>query len=255
MKTCVSVCALLFAVTLSVAMGAMCPGSTLTDADRTAALNKHNSLRSLLAKGQAANITGFAPTAKNMLKMVWDCSLEAQAQSWSNGCVFQHSGFHGENIWSATNYPGTNGDLLAMAGDDWWAELKKYGVSTSDVNNYSTATFNKGTGHFTQMAWGITNKLGCGVARCGTGGKTVIITCQYTPTGNMMSTPIYQIGTACKSNAECTTPAGTTCSVGEGLCASGSGTGTTAGPTTTTKATTTTTTTEYSYYPYSYYSY
>lgn len=41
------------------------------------------------------------------------------------------------------------------------------------------------TGHFTQVVWKATNKLGIGVA-FGDGGRKVIVVGQYGPAGNMM---------------------------------------------------------------------
>ena len=41
------------------------------------------------------------------------------------------------------------------------------------------------TGHFTQVVWKSTTKLGMGVA-FGNGGRNVVVVAQYGPAGNMM---------------------------------------------------------------------
>jgi len=235
-----------------VAMGkaAFCPGTALTDSDRAALVDRHNQLRSQLAKGQAVGKTGTLPAGKNIFKMQWDCGLESSAQSWTNGCQFAHSGgAYGENLWMGSGQTGTNGQLLASASDSWWSELTSIGITSADVNNFTMTTFNKGVGHFTQMAWGNTDKVGCGIKVCG---SSKIITCQYLAQGNYLNSKIYEIGSACSADSQCTTKAGSKCSTSEGLCTApgyvavgGSGGGATAPPPTTT--------TSAPYYYYYYY--
>jgi hypothetical protein len=49
--------------------------------------------------------------------------------------------------------------------------------------DYNAATFSGATGHFTQVVWKGTTKLGCG-SNPSCGMKTYV--CQYTPPGNVM---------------------------------------------------------------------
>ncbi len=51
--------------------------------------------------------------------------------------------------------------------------------------------FSSATGHYTQVVWGATYKVGCGYTVCPSGG---IYACNYGPAGNMLNAPMYKIG-------------------------------------------------------------
>ncbi len=132
-------------------------------ADLEAVLKRHNERR-------AAH--GAAP-------LQWDAALAAQAQGYADGCPGGHSQISGvgENLaWGHASF--------TAAADAWYDEVGAY-----DFNN---PTFSSGTGHFTQMVWKGTTKLGCGSnARCGM--KTYV--CQYSHTaGNMMGQFAQNVG-------------------------------------------------------------
>uniref|UniRef100_A0A0M3I6B9 SCP domain-containing protein n=1 Tax=Ascaris lumbricoides TaxID=6252 RepID=A0A0M3I6B9_ASCLU len=116
-------------------------------------------------------------------------------------------------------YPSIAEDLVVDAGRAWWAELAEYGISNAD-NILTREVFNEGVGHFTQMAWGPTTKIGCGIAtNCGKKGRNVIIVvCQYLEAGNYIDEPIYELGKPCMNDIECTTFKNSTCSAADGLC-------------------------------------
>ncbi|KAI8094878.1 CAP domain-containing protein [Gilbertella persicaria] len=101
----------------------------------------------------------------------WDKSLAAYAQKWSNRCVFEHShGDYGENLALGFN---SWSDVI----DAWYEEVKDY--------NYNQPGFSEKTGHFTQLVWKSTTKIGCGVRSCSDiGGK--LWTCSYKGYGNII---------------------------------------------------------------------
>ncbi|KHJ85836.1 SCP-like protein [Oesophagostomum dentatum] len=68
-------------------------------------------------------------------------------------------------------------------------------------------------GHYTQMAWETSYKLGCSVEHCS---SMTYVVCQYGPTGNAPNYPIYTVGDPCKNDRGC--PNDYKCSVSEGLC-------------------------------------
>ncbi|VDM82346.1 unnamed protein product [Strongylus vulgaris] len=104
--------------------------------------------------------------------------------------------------------------MLKMAAQGWWDELKTNGVGPSNtLTEELWDRPNKQIGHYTQMAWETSYKLGCGVVNCA---SMTLVVCQYGPAGNYFNEPIYTIGDPCTSNAGC--PSGNTCSVSEGLC-------------------------------------
>merc|ERR1719327_622481 len=59
--------------------------------------------------------------------------------------------------------------------DRWYSEIKDY--------DFSNPGFKPNVGHFTQVVWKSTTKLGCGTA---SDGPNVYVTCRYDPGGNMM---------------------------------------------------------------------
>ncbi|GMR57813.1 hypothetical protein PMAYCL1PPCAC_28008, partial [Pristionchus mayeri] len=82
-----------------------CPGGKITQADREALLNGHNSLRSRIAQGSMTANGIAVPQASNMARMKWDCEQELHAQKWSESanCEMKHHsarpGDQGENLY------------------------------------------------------------------------------------------------------------------------------------------------------------
>ncbi|KAG2189923.1 hypothetical protein INT46_001938 [Mucor plumbeus] len=103
----------------------------------------------------------------------WDDKLATYAQKWSNKCVFEHSNSpYGENL--ALGYP-----TWTSVVNGWYSEVKDY--------DYSKTGFSMNTGHFTQVVWKSTTKVGCGVKTCNNLGQgTKLYTCSYSSPGNMV---------------------------------------------------------------------
>ncbi|EGT59294.1 CBN-VAP-1 protein [Caenorhabditis brenneri] len=199
---------------------AMCPGVTdQSDQARQKFLDTHNKLRTSLAKGlepDGISAGAFAPQAKQMPKLKYDCTIEANARTWAQGCLYQHSTSAqrpglGENLYqiSINNMP-----KIQTAEDSsyaWWSELKDFGVGSDNI--LTSAVWARGVGHYTQMAWEGTTKIGCFVQNCPSFTYSV---CQYGPAGNYMDQLIYTKGAPCTADADC--PGAQTCSVAEALC-------------------------------------
>ena len=100
--------------------------------------------------------------------LVWDAALAASAQKWAAACVFAHSRA-GENL--CRGYETFGACVRA-----WYAEARAHAAG---ANHYSPAT-----GHFTQMVWRGTSKLGCGVRYDCPGGPLMV--CHYDPPGNVV---------------------------------------------------------------------
>uniref|UniRef100_A0A7I4Z3F9 SCP-like protein n=1 Tax=Haemonchus contortus TaxID=6289 RepID=A0A7I4Z3F9_HAECO len=199
----------------------MCPSNAnMTDAARQKFLDTHNYLRSRVAQGLEPDaLGGNAPKASKMLKMVYDCDIEASAIKHSQKCVYEHSlpadrvGF-GENLFRTSILNADRVESAAQSSQAWWDELKNYGVG--QANNLTQELWNRPNmqiGHYSQMAWDRTHKLGCSIQHCSSFTYAV---CQYGPAGNYMNQLIYSLGNPCTSDAEC--PGSYTCSVSEGLC-------------------------------------
>ena len=98
------------------------------------------------------------------------------AQKWADYLVvtgkFEHRKFgkFGENIWKI----GTESFQGTRPVDDWYNEVQFY--------DYNNGQFSMKTGHFTQLVWVASQKLGLGVAR---GNGNSIVVANYDPPGNV----------------------------------------------------------------------
>lgn len=113
---------------------------------------------------------------KDTPTLSWSDELASYAQNYADdydcsGSLTHSGGPYGENL--AIGY-GTTG-----AVDAWYSEIKDYSFSNPD---YSSST-----GHFTQVVWKSTTKVGCGIKQCGGVWGDYII-CSYDPAGNMLGT-------------------------------------------------------------------
>ncbi|XP_053111752.1 glioma pathogenesis-related protein 1-like [Hemicordylus capensis] len=140
------------------------------------------------------------PPASNMKRMSWDSDLAKTARAWAKMCQFNHnpdlkSGkahptFRavGENIWT--------GSLslfnVTAALTHWHNEVQSYNYNTRDCSNVC--------GHYTQMVWAESYKIGCAVHFClnvqGFGPNAAHFICNYGPGGNYPTRP-YHEGAAC----------------------------------------------------------
>jgi pathogenesis-related protein 1 len=138
-------------------------------ADRRAILDYHNKVR--------------ADVGVNPLR--WDNVLAAYAQQWADhlaasGCRMQHRqpNAYGENL-----YQGTAGHYTAVdAAKGWASEKKMYRGGVITKKNYAP------TGHYTQMVWRDTARVGCGEALCN---GTLLVACNYDPAGNVLGRTPY----------------------------------------------------------------
>ncbi|KAK6752973.1 hypothetical protein RB195_012529 [Necator americanus] len=177
-------------------------------------LDFHNGARLRVAKGIEPKNGGYLNPAKNMYKLVYDCKVEASALRNALRCVYGHSNDRnglGENIYRTTALNFDKNKAAKEASQLWWDELKKFGVGKS-TNLTEEMWYLKGgkIGHYTQMAWDRTRKLGCAVTHCN---HMTYVVCQYGPGGNYMNKLIYSVGAPC---SKC--PPKAKCDRNEGLC-------------------------------------
>ncbi|XP_019955538.2 glioma pathogenesis-related protein 1 isoform X1 [Paralichthys olivaceus] len=155
-------------------------------------VREHNSARS-----------SVSPPANDMLYMTWDKDLAIIAKTWAGHCKFEHNpqlkdvpSLHpnfspiGENIW--TGSPSLFDVTLAIK--KWVDEKEHY--------NYQENKCSKVCGHYTQVVWGSTYKVGCAAHLCpgGVAGfnsmEGVVFVCNYGEAGNMNSAQPYTSGGA-----------------------------------------------------------
>lgn len=115
-----------------------------------------------------------------------DAELSAQALAYSEVLAangrFEHSANddrrgQGENLWRGT--AGAFGHDRMFSG---WYNEKEHFVpgrfpDVSRTNNWADV------GHYTQIIWRTTTRIGCGVA---TGNGWDVVTCRYAPPGNVV---------------------------------------------------------------------
>lgn len=86
----------------------------------------------------------------------WDADLASKASSWAQGCKWGHT----PNINYGQNLAMGTGDSFGadQSVKMWYDEVKQY--------NFASGGFSSATGHFTQLVWKATTKLGCAVETC-----------------------------------------------------------------------------------------
>lgn len=119
----------------------------------------------------------------NLPDLVWDSKLETYAQEWANhlqskGCKMMHRSTHkyGENIAWAAGMQMSPQDVVKM----WYDEVNDY--------NYANNSCRAVCGHYTQVVWKKSIRLGCGMAKCG---DQEIWVCNYDPPGNYVGEKPY----------------------------------------------------------------
>jgi pathogenesis-related protein 1 len=145
-------------------------GSKISNADAQAAVEFQNSKR---------KDVGAPP-------LTWSADLAIAAQRWADhlatdmNCRLQHSGGkYGENLFGGSRKAYTALD----ASQSWYDEIKDYtpGVLTDD--NWTK------TGHYTQLVWSKTQRVGMGQATCKDG--STVLAAEYDPPGNYMGQKPY----------------------------------------------------------------
>ena len=138
------------------------------DAVRNKILQRHNYYR---AKHQAS-------------ALVRESEIEAIAQSYTesiikSGGILRHSQNEyknqhlGENLYSGTNIK----DIGTACVELWYSEEPSY--------NYKNPGFSSSSGHFSQLVWKNSKKLGCGIG-CNSQNECYV-TCNYYPAGNYLN--------------------------------------------------------------------
>ncbi|KHN71659.1 Venom allergen 5, partial [Toxocara canis] len=65
---------------------------------------------------------------------------------------------------------------IVNAVNAWWSELKKYDAAKNPNNTFNDFVFST-SGHWSQLAWGATTLVGCGVSNCTT--HNTLVVCEY----------------------------------------------------------------------------
>ncbi|KAL0611454.1 Glioma pathogenesis-related protein 1 [Plecturocebus cupreus] len=152
------------------------------------------------------------PTASDMLYMTWDPALAQIAKAWATNCQFSHNTrlkpphkLHpnftslGENIWTGS----LSAFSVSSAITNWYDEIQDYDFKTRECT--------KVCGHYTQVVWADSYKVGCAVQFCprvsgfDTLSNGAHFICNYGPGGNYPTWPYKKGATcsACRNNDKC----------------------------------------------------
>ncbi|XP_019866641.1 ancylostoma secreted protein [Aethina tumida] len=187
--------AFVFAALLSVTNG-VCPHGILKKGvsaeDQKVIVNLHNDIRKMIANGQVKN----QPRGVNLKRMSWDDCLAKEAQRIAEKCEFAHakascSGYSwiGQNLYISYSTADTgSASHWKDAINSWFDEHKVYKFGSP---------FSSNTGHYTQLVWADTNKVGCGFAyymKDGGYKYQKLYVCNYGPGGNWVGQAPYKTG-------------------------------------------------------------
>jgi len=161
--------------------------SSASSVDPEIAVNTHNYWRNLLNQGSLESQPVPNPYIADMY---WDESLADSAQAHSDKCVWEHSGVSGENLYAHTGDMGSMEDGVNL----WAQEHENYDYDSNTSINGNVI------GHYTQVVWENTLKVGCGKTQCSPILKSdgsvlftgTIYTCQYQQPGNWVGQKSYR---------------------------------------------------------------
>jgi len=136
----------------------------------------HNQVRAFLSK----------TLDKPLSPLVWDAEVAKVAQAYADGCAYGHSqGEYGENLYAAAGKLASAQEVVGA----WAAEVENY--------DYASGSCSGKCGHYTQVVWRDSQRVGCGVAECKTGSPFEGFTewqywvCNYDPPGNWQGEKPY----------------------------------------------------------------
>jgi hypothetical protein len=121
--------------------------------------------------------------AVHVAPLSWSEPLAADAAVWAKALAgtgrFEHSPLklrrgQGENLWKGTaGHYGTE-DMV----DGWVAEKRWYRDEPVETQAHDPVV-----GHYTQMIWSTTTRVGCAIA---SGRGWDVLVCRYSPPGNII---------------------------------------------------------------------
>ncbi|EYC28904.1 hypothetical protein Y032_0007g3490 [Ancylostoma ceylanicum] len=189
---------------------ASCTGGAFTNDQRDRITSLHNQIRSNVAKGVSPNWIGCMSAGSNIYEMSFE--KKGKRHRWKISWIL---------LFLATKIRYVSNKICALKLDDlledtidqWYMPVFRYGVN--DANNmYSDPRLES----FANMVFYKNTAVGCHYAECpGITGAKKVITCMY----NNVITPndvIYPKGFPCRSDADCSYYASSTCDLNKGLC-------------------------------------
>jgi hypothetical protein len=125
--------------------------------------------------------------ALGIAQLAWDPALAREAAAWGSELAasgaFEHDDDRGgddpqgENLWA-----GTRGAYAPEEMVEGWVEEKKYFRPGRFPDNSTTGDF-ADVGHYTQLMWRETDRVGCALAA---GAAEEVLVCRYRTAGNVV---------------------------------------------------------------------
>uniref|UniRef100_A0A3P8WWJ7 Peptidase inhibitor 16-like n=1 Tax=Cynoglossus semilaevis TaxID=244447 RepID=A0A3P8WWJ7_CYNSE len=124
----------------------------------------------------------------------WDTSLKVIAEGYAAKCMWNHNPDledTGENLFA-----GTKALDLRQALEEWFLEHLDYNFNNNSCDE------DKMCGHYTQMVWAETHRVGCALHLCSTlqglnWDRASFLVCNYYPAGNYEGERPYVEGDWC----------------------------------------------------------
>ena len=148
-------------------------------------VTKEQAQAALQFQNQARKEVGAPP-------LEWSADLAKYAQDWADhlaggrSCALTHRPADGrwKRLYGENSFIGSDPATAPLqASKGWYSEIKNYKPGLFGPDNLAVS------GHYTQMVWRTTLRVGIGVAQCKQG--LVVIIANYDPPGNMLGETAY----------------------------------------------------------------
>merc|ERR1712098_101059 len=182
----------------------------LSDNLQDVLVDKLNKERRIIATGNSVN---SLPVATNMRKISWDDELARIAQMWAMQCEMELDYVRiawidkaqvkfGQNIarFEFSSHLDLSENRVKKLIDYWANSYDVEVVNLIDSFQFKASENEYNHNYFTQMAWALTDRIGCGYAIYKEDGKdeeTSVFVCNFAAEGNLKNQPVYKKGPAC----------------------------------------------------------
>jgi pathogenesis-related protein 1 len=124
--------------------------------------------------------------------LTWSPAAAEVARAYAARCRFRHNarrGPYGENLFAMSDHQAAE-VVVPAAIRSWSAEAGDYDFARNACDH------SKVCGHYTQMVWRDTRRVGCAIRYCGEGtpfgrGSWTLVVCNYDPPGNFIGRKPY----------------------------------------------------------------
>jgi pathogenesis-related protein 1 len=172
---------LLLALVALVGCGATAPDSFAAEPPELSGIvAAHNAVRAGVGVGPLAWDGALAATAAAWAATCTDVAAPAGLLDHNPGRSSGHPWYVGENIYASTGAATASG-----AVSSWGSEAADYSYATN------SCAAGKVCGHYTQLVWSTTTRVGCARSDCPKLLYRSTIVCDYGPGGNISGSKPY----------------------------------------------------------------